>query len=204
MDVCTVPVVQRRVPWDEGSWFNPPPAVATDGDSLVVTAAEGSDLWRTTSYGFVHDSGHGLLHPFGEGSAVEVSFVLDFEGQFDQAGVLVREDQTHWFKAGTEITDGEAYVGAVSTNGMSDWSLSPVPAWRSTTVTIRVSWQGDALTVRARSETSPWRLVRLAPWTPTALVSAGPYLASPSGSGLGVRFARWTTGPADSSLHSDG
>ena len=32
--------------------------------------------------------------PVPEGSAVEVSFVLDFEAQFDQAGILVREDES--------------------------------------------------------------------------------------------------------------
>ena len=173
--------VHSRIPWNEGEWFNTPSDVAIDGDALIVTAAEGSDLWRTTAYGFVHDNAHALLRPFREGSAVEVSFVLDFEAQFDQAGILVREDEIHWLKAGMEISEEVAQVGAVATRGMSDWSLAPVPEWHGGIVTVRVSWTGDALTVRARSGTSAWRLVRVSPWTPSSsTVMAGAYLAAPT------------------------
>jgi hypothetical protein len=196
-----LPAMQRRVSWDEGVWTTEPAAVTTDDGALVVTAANGSDLWRTTSYGFVHDNGHGLLRPFAEGTAVEVSFVLDFQEQFDQAGVLVRADEAHWMKAGVEISDGVAQVGAVTTHEMSDWSLAPVPGWRGMTVTVRASWQGDALVVRARTDASPWQLARVSPWLPSSPVGAGPYVAAPNRGGLRVRITGWTTGPADQSLH---
>ena len=197
--------MHSRIPWNEGKWFNTPSDVARDGDALIVTAAEGSDLWRTTAYGFVHDDAHALLRPFREGSAVEVSFVLDFEAQFDQAGILVREDEVHWLKAGMEISEDVAQVGAVATRGMSDWSLAPVPEWHGRIVTVRVSWSGDALTVRARSGTSAWRLVRVSPWTPSSsTVMAGAYLAAPTRAGLCVRFTEWSAGPADADLHTDG
>jgi len=80
---------RARVPWSAGRWLNEP-ALAEDGDDLLVTAAHGSDFWRTTSYGFVRDSGHALLGGLDLGSAVEVSFLLDYDGLYDQAGVLVR------------------------------------------------------------------------------------------------------------------
>ena len=196
--------VHSRIPWNEGEWFNTPSDVAIDGDALIVTAAEGSDLWRTTAYGFVHDNAHALLRPFREGSAVEVSFVLDFEAQFDQAGILVREDEIHWLKAGMEISEEVAQVGAVVTRGMSDWSLAPVPEWHGGIVTVRVSWTGDALTVRARSGASAWRLVRVSPWMPSSsTVMAGAYLAAPTRAGLRVRFTEWSAGPADAELHSE-
>ena len=99
------------------------------GSGLVVTAVEASDFWRTTAYGFVHDDGHALLRPFPIGEAIEVSFVLDYDQQFDQAGVLVRASESTWVKAGVEISDGVAQVGAVVTHGVSDWSVAPVPHW---------------------------------------------------------------------------
>ena len=53
-----------NLPWSAGSWTHRPvKAVERSGD-LVVTAAEGSDAWRLTSYGFIHDSEHALLAPF--------------------------------------------------------------------------------------------------------------------------------------------
>jgi regulation of enolase protein 1 (concanavalin A-like superfamily) len=48
---------RRPDPSDASAWLNPPVHVEQTGDGLLVTAAEGSDLWRTTSYGFTHDTG---------------------------------------------------------------------------------------------------------------------------------------------------
>ena len=43
-----IPQADETIPWADGAWLNPPPAAVMDPD-LVVTAAEGSDFWRTTS-----------------------------------------------------------------------------------------------------------------------------------------------------------
>ena len=186
--------------WDDGTWTTPPEEVREDGSDLLVTAREASDFWRTTSYGFVHDDGHGLVAPFPDGSAVEVSFVADLVEQFDQAGILVRADAEHWVKAGVEYADGAAQLGAVVTSVVSDWSTGEVD-WVGRTVTVRASRSGDALTVRARVDEEPWRLVRLAPIDRTLPWSAGPMTCGPSRAGLTVRFTSWTTGPADTTLH---
>lgn len=191
----------RDVPWDEGTWSTPPASTEVDAGHLLVTAVADSDMWRVTSYGFVHDDGHGLLVDLPDGSAVEVSFVLDFDQQFDQAGVLVRASSTHWVKAGAEHADGSPQVGAVVTADVSDWSTAPVPQWSGREVTVRASRVGDALTIRARVEDEPWQLVRLAPIDPSLPWQAGPYCAAPSRYGLVVRFTRFVAGPADETLH---
>lgn len=192
-----------RMQWSDGQWTNEPARVAQDGGDLLVTAREGSDAWRVTSYGFVHDTEHALLAPFAQDSAVEVRFVLDFSAQFDQAGIFVRVSEDTWTKAGVELSDGVESLGAVVTRGASDWSLSPVPSWSGRTVTMRASRAGDALTVRARVDSEPWRLVRVAPLDPDAEVQAGPFCCAPTRSGLTVRFLSWTSGPADAGLHPD-
>ena len=64
-------------------WTNPPLSAVVDGDRMLVAAREASDAWRNTSYGFVHDSEHALLAPFGADESLEVSFMLDFTEQFD-------------------------------------------------------------------------------------------------------------------------
>ncbi|MEU5589129.1 DUF1349 domain-containing protein [Streptomyces chrestomyceticus] len=191
---------------DAAQWLNPPPEAvrepaATGGGTLVVTAAEGSDFWRRTSYGFDRDTGHALLTPFPADSAVEVSFIAAFDALYDQAGVMVRVDERTWIKAGVEMSDGAPQLGAVVTREWSDWSLAPVPSWVGREVTVRVSRSGDALTVRARREQEPWRMVRLAPLDPDATAAAGPFCCAPQRAGLRVRFTRFATGPADASLH---
>ena len=185
------------------TWLNPPVEAQVVGGELLVTAAEGSDLWRETSYGFTHDSGHALLAPFADGTAIEVSFVLDYAEQFDQAGVLVRADERTWTKAGVEVSDGEPQVGAVVTRGRSDWSVAPVPAWAGREVTVRASRSGDALTVRARAGDEPWRLVRVSPLDVGTDLLAGPFCCAPTRDGLRVRFTRVVSTAADAALHAD-
>lgn len=178
-----------------------PQAVTEEGTDLLVTAVEGSDAWRHTSYGFVHDDAHALLAELADPGAVEVSFDADYGEQFDQAGLLLRADAETWLKAGVEMSDGTLQVGAVVTLGRSDWSVAPVPDWAGRRVTVRASRSGDAVTVRARVDDEPFRLVRLAHVPAGLPVSAGPYCCAPTRSGLVVRFRRWATGPADAALH---
>ncbi len=191
----------QPVDWSAGTWTAPPVASRADGTDLLVTCAEGSDAWRHTSYGFVRDDAHGLLAPLPVGSAMEVDVEVDYAEQFDQAGVLLRADEQTWVKAGVEVADGVAQLGAVVTHGRSDWSAAPVPEWLDRTVTIRLSRDADAVTVRARAGDGPWRLVRLAPFAGDRDASAGPYACAPSRAGLTVRFHAWRLGPADDSLH---
>lgn len=121
------PAGSWTVGWQSSWWLTLPPQVRRDQGDLVITAEQGSDLWRTTSYGFVHDSGHALRADFPEQTAAEVTFIADFSAQFDQAGLLVRADPEQWIKAGVELSDGVLQVGAVVTRGVSDWSVAPVP-----------------------------------------------------------------------------
>jgi regulation of enolase protein 1 (concanavalin A-like superfamily) len=191
--------VTQPVPWTAGTWTTPPVAATEDGGDLLVTAAEGSDAWRHTAYGFVHDDAHALLAPLE--AAVEVTFDADYDRQFDQAGLLLRADAETWIKAGVEFSDGVPQLGAVVTLGRSDWSVAPVPEWAGRRVTVRASRSGDAVTIRARADDEPFRLVRVCPFPPDAAAGAGPYCCAPTREGLVVRFRRWATGPADAALH---
>ncbi|HZA03350.1 MAG TPA: DUF1349 domain-containing protein [Propionibacteriaceae bacterium] len=189
------------LPWAAGQWTHPPVAAAELDSDLVVTAAEGSDAWRLTSYGFIHDSEHALLAPFPADSAMEVEFTADFSAQFDQAGIFVRVSAERWVKAGVEFADGSPSVGAVVTDGRSDWSLAPVPHWAGRRVLVRASRSGDALTVRAGPDGGPLQLVRVLPFEPDLAASAGPFLCAPTRPGLSVAFHAWRGTEPDDGLH---
>jgi len=193
-----------RVDWAAGSWRNPPVSVTDEPDGgLLVAAAEGSDAWQKTSYGFVHDSEHALLRPFEPGAAIEVDYLATMSEQFDQAGLLVRLDSEHWIKAGTEYADGALRVGAVVTDGYSDWSTAPVADWSGRVVRVRASWADDALTIRAGLVGEPLDLIRLARWPVPAGggVLAGPYCCAPTRAGFTARFVEWRSTGADAALH---
>jgi len=195
--------MDTRIAWNEAHWLNEPSRTEIEGDDLVVFTEERTDFWRTTSYGFVRDSGHALLVDFPLGSSIEVTYESDFEAAFDQAGVMVRADAQNWVKAGVELSDGVPQLGAVATRDVSDWSMAPAPEWTRCSITVRASRSGDALTIRARKDDGPWQMVRVTPLDPRLAATAGPFCCSPSRAGLKVRFTRFVRGPADASLHDD-
>lgn len=189
-------------PWTLGTWTHPPVSTrALADESLEVEAFEGSDAWRHTGYQFVHDSEHALLAPLRPGEAMEIDFTLDFDQTFDQAGLFIKRSRDRWIKAGVEIAEGAPHVGAVATDGMSDWSAAEVSSWAGQMVTIRASWIDDAIVVRARAGGDPFRLVRISPFVREGQVAAGPYCCAPTRSGLSVRFSQWRIGQADARLH---
>ena len=188
------------IAWEDGHWTHAPESVTVD-DVLTAEAKAGSDAWRDTSYGFIHDTEHALLSAWPHESAVEVDFFPDFSEQFDQAGLMIRADHEHWVKAGLEFSDGILQLGAVVTWPKSDWSVAPVPAWNRTPVTIRASRSADAVTLRARSHEGDWQFVRVLPIPPDAVLEAGPFLCAPTRSGLTVRFTDWRIVEKDASLH---
>ncbi|CAN2236127.1 DUF1349 domain-containing protein [Candidatus Planktophila dulcis] len=190
----------KTIAWSEGSWTREPVSVNEQGATLAVEAAAESDWWRTTAYGFIHDDGHALVKEFPNESAVEVSFILNYTEQFDQAGIFITSDSKNWIKAGVEYCDGFPQVGAVVTQINSDWSVAPVPEWMNKEVTIRVSRSGDAVTMRAGIN-GDLRLVRVAPLDPSLSWSAGPMFCAPTRAGLVVSFTKWAQGEADSELH---
>ena len=190
----------KEISWDQGVWLNPPVKAVDKNSQLKVTTVHESDFWRNTSYGFVHDSGHALLTDFPAHSSMEVTFILNYSGLFDQAGIIVYSDSHHWIKAGVENADGLPQVGAVVTSINSDWSLAPVPQWMGKEVTMRASRTTDALTIRARCGEDD-QLIRLAPIDASLSWSVGPHCASPVSKSLEVTFTRWAHGDADLALH---
>lgn len=189
------------IPWADGTWTHAPLSAVQDGGDLLVTAVEGSDAWRITSYGFSHDSEHALVAPFAPEGAVEVEFTAAFSQQFDQAGVFVRVSPEHWVKAGVEFADGRLQLGAVVTDSRSDWSLAPVPDWLGRRIRMRVSRSGDALTIRAAADGGELQLVRVVPFAPELEASAGPFACAPTRAGLTVPFHSWRSTAPDARLH---
>lgn len=193
----------RTIAWDEMTWLNAAPAVAVDGDDLVVTTGRNTDFWHRTAYGFIHDDGHLLGTPLPGDAAIEVTFQADFEAQFDQAGLMLRAGPDTWLKTGVELSDGERFASVVATAGMSDWSVAPLPEHAlGHALTFRASRKGDAVTVRYRvAEERRWRLLRVAYFPPDVSVVAGPMACSPTREGLSVRFGPVLVGPPDAHLH---
>jgi regulation of enolase protein 1 (concanavalin A-like superfamily) len=104
-----------------------------------------------------------------------MEFTASFSHQFDQAGIFIHVSHDRWVKAGVEFADGRPQIGAVVTDGRSDWSLAPVPDWAGQRILMRVSRSGDALTIRAKpSDHGNLQLIRVVPFEPELVAFAGP------------------------------
>ncbi len=128
-------------------WLNEPPEWEQRGDLLIVTAAPETDFWRKTHDGGIRDSGHAFLQPWTGDFIAEVALSADYRDQYDQAGLMVRLDETIWLKCGIELLDAVQQVSAVVPRDVSDWSVVPLPA-PPTTLRLLVDRVGGTIEVR--------------------------------------------------------
>ncbi len=187
-------------------WFNEPPFWSDEDGLLTVRTGENADFWRETHYGFTRDSGHLYgREVVGEFSAT-VIFSGEYEGLYDQAGLMLRLDERNWIKAGIEFTDGKQHLSAVVTRDYSDWSVLPL-ATDPGEVRLRISrYVSQATATGVRVEYAlgegAFQMLRLAylPPSPTAIV--GPMCCSPQRGGFIARFRSFEIGEPARELHA--
>ena len=179
--------------WDKMHWLNPPANAVSEGSGLLVTTADQTDFWHGTYYGFQHHNGH-FLHQAASGDfSLETAFRAAFSQQYDQAGLMIRADATHWVKCGIEYVGGTAHLAVVVTNGMSDWSQMPLPDYDGQ-LRLRLTRVRDAIWVQYLAG-EVWKMLRLAYFPPELTVDAGVMCCSPSRAGLEVVFEKMALTP---------
>ncbi|WP_158221027.1 DUF1349 domain-containing protein [Kineosporia sp. R_H_3] len=178
----------RGVFGDEPVWFHEPARWRRSGPDIVLTADPGSDFWRHTHYGYVHDNGHFL------GARMLGDFVASttVDGQYrtggDQAGLMVRMDAERWITVAVERVDGGHRIVAVVTHGVSDRSVVPVGRVDGP-VGLRVVRSGDGLSVEFSLDAGvTWVAHRLCYLPPDLPAFVGPMAGSPAGDGFEVVF----------------
>jgi hypothetical protein len=172
--------------WNTLTWLNPPESAQAEGLGLRVKTADKTDFWHGTFYGFEHHNGH-FMYQRAEGDfSLETAFRATFSDQYDQAGLMIHADETHWVKCGIEYVNGTAHMAVVVTNGMSDWSQMPLPGFDGR-LALRLSRVKDAVWVQYQVAEA-WKMVRLAYFPPDLTVDAGIMCCSPSRAGLEVLF----------------
>ncbi len=168
-------------------WLNEPASWQRTGDVLRVSVNPGTDFWRRTGYGYIHDNGHvyGALLPGDLDVSVRVRGA--FASQYDQAGIMLRADEDIWLKTGLEFFEGRPRLSTVVTVGWSSWMVADLPPGTDE-VTLRVSRRGDAVEVRYIAEEGAAELAALVFMPPDREMLAGIVCAAPEGSGFSVAF----------------
>ncbi len=184
-----------------GVWLNEPKTWSLqDGDLRVETDAK-TDFWRETHYGFTRDSGHFYGFSAGGAFTAELRIRADYEALYDQAGIMVRLDETRWVKAGIELSDGRAMLSSVLTDGRSDWATAPYEH-DERDFRMRVTVADGVLRLQVSADGRLWPLVRLAPFPVAGSYRVGPMCCTPERAGLKVRFSDFRlTAPTGKDLH---
>lgn len=185
----------------EWHWLNEPAEWHQTDDGLQVVTDQQTDFWRSTWYGFERHSGH-LYGCEVEG---EFTFQVCVEGEFttlyDQAGLMLLQDDAHWLKAGIEYNDAQPMIGSVLTNPRSDWATgiftgNPRRFW------LRLTRLADCLRLQYSTDGEVWPLLRLAPFPPSEHCFIGVMCCTPERQGLAVRFSDLRlTAPLGKALH---
>jgi uncharacterized protein len=169
-------------------WLNEPKRWAGD----TITADPETDFWRTTHYGFVHESAHVLGIDKAGDFELTVTFSGDYTAEYDQAGIGLWIDERNWIKTGIELVDGRQLMSAVVTREFSDWSVVPLdePAAK---ITLKAAREGDTVTISyGLNGAPPATMLRFAYFPPELSVLAGVMCASPTGKGFATRFENIT------------
>ncbi|OLP44383.1 DUF1349 domain-containing protein [Rhizobium oryziradicis] len=184
-------------------WLNPPEKATWTARGVIVETKDASDFWQKTYYGFTPDSGHFLSTPRNGDFTVEVSFSGQYETLYDQAGLMLRVDETHWVKCGVEYTDGHMHFSTVVTNDHSDWSVVMLKG-EPKVVSARITRLGDALFIQySIDEGKSWSMARLAWFSPSPeTVQVGLMTCSPKRAGFRVEFFDFKlTDPVSREIH---
>jgi uncharacterized protein len=168
-------------------WLNEPASWQRTGDVLRVSVDPGTDFWRTTGYGYIHDNGHVYGEPLPGDLDVSVRVRGAFANQYDQAGIMLRADEHTWLKTGLEFFEGRPRLSTVLTMGCSSWMVADLPPGTDE-VTLRVSRRGDAVEVRYAAGDGAAELAALVFMPPDREMLAGIVCAAPEGSGFSVAF----------------
>jgi regulation of enolase protein 1 (concanavalin A-like superfamily) len=177
------------------TWMNPPLKSSWSGNDLTAVTRGATDFWHQTFYGFERHSGHFLKTRVSGDFTAEVTIAGKYEQLYDQAGLMMRIDETHWVKTGIEFTDGALHLSVVITDGSSDWSLGEWPA-DIADPRIRLTRHAGAIRVQSfdpRSKT--WRPVRLGHLMFVDSVDVGVMCCSPEREGFEVTFKDFVVGP---------
>lgn len=171
-----------------------------DGRPQVVTDA-GTDFWRRTRYGFVRDNGHSFAYEAAGDLTAQLRAQARYNELYDQAGIMVRVDDSNWLRAGIAEADGQASLGSVLAVGQSDWATGPY-AGDPADFWIRVTVRQGVLRAQVSSYGQSWPLSLLAPFPQAATYLVGPMRCTPERAGLAVDFSAFRVGPpVDESLH---
>ncbi len=169
------------------NWLNPPAEVSFSPGTVTVKSKPRTDFWRKTFYGYITDNGHLFSLPVYGDFQFQARVDGRYATLYDQAGLMVRLDDKHWMKCGSEFVDGKRWASVVFTHDFSDWSTMEDLS-QDGPVYWRVARKKDSIEAQCSRDGTTWQTIRQGYFPPFVEVQAGIMCAAPEGAGFVAIF----------------
>jgi len=194
---AATPVVVARMGGDllsRMSWLNPPVSESYSEGTLNCRSKGKTDFWRKTYYGYINDNGHFFSLPATGDFTFQARIEGNYSQRYDQAGLMIRIDEKHWMKCGSELVDGKRMASVVVTHDFSDWSTMEDLA-QVGTVWWRVVRARDSIEAQCSRDGDKFQTVRQGYFPAGIAVAVGVMCASPEGAGFDCVFDQLSIAP---------
>lgn len=150
-----------RIDFSRAKWFHEPAEYEISDQSVKITTQPNTDFWQRSYYGFRNDNGHALLMETNQNFTFTVRASFQYQGRFDQCGVMIYLDSDDWFKASIEYEDERlARLGSVVTNtGYSDWATTDIVT--PTCFWYRLSRRGPDFLIESSTDGCDFKQMRV-------------------------------------------
>jgi uncharacterized protein len=170
------------------AWHTNPPAHSSYGEGVLSVRTKGkTDFWRKTFYGYITDNGHFMYLTVPGDFMFQARIDGNYGALYDQAGLMVRLDEKHWMKCGTELVENKRWASVVFTHDFSDWSTMEDLTQRGA-VYWRVVRQKDSIEARCSIDGEKYVTVRQGYFPAQQKVMVGVMACAPEGQGFDVTF----------------
>jgi len=168
-------------------WYNEPTKFDEAGSKISLTVPGKTDFWRVTLHGFIKDDAPFYFKHVEGDFEVTVKFTAKYETLYDQAGLMVRQDEKVWMKCGIEFYKGVQHASTVITRDFSDWSISPVSE-NPVSVWIRAKRTKECIETFYSVDRTNFIQIRQGYLSEAPTLQVGIMAAAPTGEGFDVVF----------------
>jgi regulation of enolase protein 1 (concanavalin A-like superfamily) len=169
------------------NWINPPAEVTFGTATVTAKSRPRTDFWRKTFYGYITDNGHLFSLPVFGDFQFQARVNGHYAALYDQAGLMVRLDEKHWMKCGSEFVEGKRWASVVFTHDFSDWSTMEDLS-QDAPVYWRVARKKDSIEAQVSRDGASWQTIRQGYFPPLVEVQVGVMCAAPEGAGFSATF----------------
>jgi uncharacterized protein len=184
-------------------WMNEPEWNGEDGRSGVkairVQVPGGTDCWRKTRHNMISDNVPFYYRNVMGDFEVILHATTKFTGNYEQAGIMVRESPEVWMTCGFQVFDGQPQASAVITRDTSDWSLLPLPETQDSMYFV-VKRTKEVVECFYSFDGFEWTQIRQSILSEANKLMVGLYGACPQGEGFEVVFEHFTIKSEDGEL----